>query len=210
VIAARDSLRSAYYSLSASALVSAIVLGGCAKPRVASEPAAPTPAFEMRAGELRAFAGHRSICVDASEQETEIDLTTVAVSVLTRELPGFSNSCGASRESLLVTFQTGRSVYTHGPVRGPRFGFGHVGRRGSRGEFIAEADVWDRTCSNREECIQKVAMMFANFLKAANIAARLPNPVADVAIVVEQSQIVGRVRNSVWTESHFLRTQLKS
>jgi hypothetical protein len=162
-------------NLAIPTLVSAIVLGGCAKPHVASEPAEPAPAFEIRTGELRAFAGYRSICVDALEQETEIDLTTVAVSVLTRELPGFSNSCGASSESLVVTFQTGHSMDTHSPARGPRFGFGHVGRSGSRGEFVAEADVWDRTCGNREECIQKLAMLFANFLKAANIAAQPPN-----------------------------------
>jgi hypothetical protein len=131
--------------------------------------------FQIRAGELRAFAGYRSICMTALEQETEIDLTVVAISVLTRELPGFSNSCGTSRESLIVTFQTGHSLYTHSPARGPRFGFGHVGRRGSRGEFVAEADVWDRTCRNREECIQRVAMLLAKFLKDANIAARPPN-----------------------------------
>jgi len=156
-------------------LLSITVLGSCAKAHVSLEPIEPPPAFEIRVGELRAFANHRSICVQAFEQETQVDLTTVAVSVLTQQLPGFSNNCDAPFEGLIVTFQTGQSVNTHSPARGPRFGFGHVGRNESKRGFVAEADVWDRACGKREECIQRVAMLFANFVKSANVAARPAN-----------------------------------
>lgn len=157
-----------------SALLSIIVLGSCAKAHVSREPVERPPAFEIRVGELAAFADYRSICVQALEQETRADLTTVAVSVLTQQLPGFSNYCDAPFEGLIVTFQTGRSMNTHSSAPGPSFGFGHVGRHQSKRGFVAEADVWQRTCGKREDCIQKVAVLFANFVKSAIAAAQPP------------------------------------
>jgi hypothetical protein len=61
-------------------LASGTLLGSCAKPHVSLESVEPQPAFEVRVGELRAFADYRSICVQAFEQETQVNLTTVAVS----------------------------------------------------------------------------------------------------------------------------------
>jgi hypothetical protein len=144
-------------------LLSVTVLSSCAKAHVSPKPVEPPPTFEIQVGELRAFADYRSICVQALEQETRVDLTAVAVSVLTQQLPGFSNNCGAPLEGgLVVTFHAGHSR--------PRFGLGHVGRNESKRGFVAEADVRVPTCGKREECIQKVAMLFANFIKSANTA----------------------------------------
>ena len=151
-----------------AALLGVVAVAGCAKAPPPFDPREPTPAFKVESGHLQDFADYRSICVRAIDQEGRRNLTAVAVSVLVRELPGFSNSCETTA-FLEVSFQTGHGAYTHSPATPPRFGFGHVGRRGSRnGAFVAEAAVFDHTTGeDREEAIRKVATLLANFLRAA-------------------------------------------
>ena len=128
----------------------------------------------VESGTLQDFADYRSICVSALDQEEGTDLTAVAVSVLVRELPDFSNSC-VGRYTLRVTFTTGHSSFTHSTARGPRFGFGHIGRtNGISIGWLAEAAVVGDTGENREEAIRNVATWLANFLKEARATTQPP------------------------------------
>ncbi len=164
--------------LTVVALLGAMVVTGCAKAPVRPVfRSSPPPAFKLRSGTLQDFADYRSVCVKASDQGGGTDLTAVAVSVLVRELPGFSNSCGEVPAALDVTLDTGHGGSPHITGIGPRFGFGHVGRRRSRGGWVAEAMVWDYTGEdNREEAIRKVATLLANFLNEARVTTQPLNP----------------------------------
>ena len=161
--------------LKLAALFGVIAMASCAKPPVSSGPPAPPDAFKLWSGELRDFANYGSICVKATDLEAGVNLTPVAVSVLSSELPGFFNSC-ATTATLEASLDTGHSATLHSTVRGPRYGFGHVGRRGSgsSGPLVAEAMVWDRhvASDNREEAVRRAATSLANFLKSARATAQ--------------------------------------
>lgn len=154
-------------SIWVAALISVIACTGCAKPGVSAHFSEPPPAFKVRTGGLLDFGNRPLVCLHASDQETGVDLTALAVSTLSRELPGFSNSCGAPGVVLVATLQTGFTAYTHSSNRGPRFGFGHVGRTAPKGSFVAEAEVWDNTAGSRDDNIKRLAKLLADFLKAA-------------------------------------------
>lgn len=153
--------------LLASVGLGVCALAGCGNRQPILPSAEPPSTFQIRRGDVRDFGTQRPICLDAFDQETGADLTAIAMKELSARLPGISNACDVRGPHLAVTFQTGLTVYTHSSERGPRFGVAHVGVESPRGDWIAEAELWDDAGGRRDDVIKRLARRLALLLQGA-------------------------------------------
>ena len=137
----------------------------------------------MEVGKFESFADELPFCIEEARDVTAaIDRKAVVVEVLTRELPGFSESCAHDGSTLEVQLITGYWMNARPTIfDAPRFAGGQIQRNEVRVEppydpgpyhpnleGVAVAQLLDRNAGgSREEAMRKAAMLLVDFLKTA-------------------------------------------
>ena len=145
-------------------LIPILLLVSCAKQPARGS--AELPRLVVDLGEVADFGTIRPLCIRATDTTNGNSLDRTVAAAVTAVLPGLVISC-TEPERLVLTFQTGVSSYTHGPAKGPRYSFVHLGLEHVDRGYSAEATMWDFSGGSNAALADRGALALSIFMKSA-------------------------------------------
>lgn len=145
-------------------LIPILLFASCAKQPIRG--GAELPRVAVDRGQVADFGTVRPLCIRATDTTNGNNLDRAVAAAVTARLPDVVISC-TEPERLVLTFQTGISSYTHGPAKGPRYSFVHLGIEHVERGYSAEATMWDFSGGSNAELADRGALALSIFMSAA-------------------------------------------